>query len=1016
MNKYTENKFKFRKSAVAVAVLTIIGTSVASNAYAQEVSASDDTEVIEVTGIRSSLTAALAEKRTANNFVEIIQASDIGKLPDQNLAEVLENVTGIQITRTAGVGTAVQIRGTDQNRVEINGISTVGPGAGRGGISFEDLPASLISSVEVTKSPDAKMIEGSVGGTINLRTLRPLELNETVFAVRAKMQNSDLDVDDEYLPILSGTYGVNWDAPKGEMGVVFSANYAKQNVSAFRPRADRDGLVTSDQNYPAASRNGETSDRLIGSAQDFDFLRIQFFNQDYDNLIYDTTNLSATFEWAPTDKLKFYVDGLYNDQSRTQESNEVQFSGVSDIDVVDLTTNNTFETVNLGAIDTPNGIINIPSIQAVTSGVLLPDTALASGLNPNVRTRSLTGARLTESSVFRIGGDYEADNFEISAEFAAAESESVNPSLNTRLDFINPNSAQPVGGPGGSVDNGTPVEYDLRGGVVQFGIAQGLDSSPTRAQMLDPANYALSQAQQSRNLAENSEVAFRTDFTYFTDGIIPFIKSVDAGYRYSDTSTLRDNNATERVNLTSSTSEFDRPRASMFSDIIVAGSPNFNAADGRRLFVRDFLITDPALAFSNPQLVVDKINGAILATTDDPSNPGEMLGKITRDNNAFFSITEKTQALYLQANFETDMLRGNFGVRYINTELSSIGLLDDDTKRVETSDYDFILPRVNIVADLTDDVVLRAGLGRDIRRPNFNDLSTSTRFTSNANAAVEAGNPSLVPEDITSLDLGVEYYFAPSSVVTAGVFYKKRKDLHIPFTEDPPGNVVDGVLNIDITAPCEDGGIFNPVADRNINNPIPGEGICVPFQSIFNGNGDTTQKGVELAFQYNLSEFEDDLGWASGFGIIANYTYQTASSGDDFRNLNGRGQAILEALGIPKEDAKDRVELENLSKNSYNFTVFYEKYGISARARYTWRSAYINSNDAFQFGLPRVNDARGQLNASINYDINEQFSVGLEGINITQSDAPQSCMNEGGLNCFQGLTDRRVLLGASYRY
>ena len=305
MNKYTENKFKFRKSAVAVAVLTIIGTSVASNAYAQEVSASDDTEVIEVTGIRSSLTAALAEKRTANNFVEIIQASDIGKLPDQNLAEVLENVTGIQITRTAGVGTAVQIRGTDQNRVEINGISTVGPGAGRGGISFEDLPASLISSVEVTKSPDAKMIEGSVGGTINLRTLRPLELNETVFAVRAKMQNSDLDVDDEYLPILSGTYGVNWDAPKGEMGVVFSANYAKQNVSAFRPRADRDGLVTSDQNYPAASRNGETSDRLIGSAQDFDFLRIQFFNQDYDNLIYDTTNLSATFEWAPTDNLKF---------------------------------------------------------------------------------------------------------------------------------------------------------------------------------------------------------------------------------------------------------------------------------------------------------------------------------------------------------------------------------------------------------------------------------------------------------------------------------------------------------------------------------------------------------------------------------------------------------------------------------------------------------------------------------------------------------------------------------------
>ena len=1014
MNKHIKNKPNFRVSAVAVAVLTIFGGTASNAAYAQETSANDNTEVIEVTGIRSSLTAALAEKRSSDNFVEIIQASDIGKLPDQNLAEVLENVTGIQITRTAGVGTAVQIRGTDQNRVEINGISTVGAGAGRGGISFEDLPASLISSVEVTKSPDAKMIEGSVGGTINLRTLRPLELNDTVFALRAKAQNSDLDIDNEYSPILSGTFGTNWDAPKGEMGVVFSANYAQQNVSAFRPRADRDGLVTSDQNYEAASRNGEASDRLIGSAEDFDFLRIQFFNQDYDNLIYDTLNLSASFEWAPTDNLTIYVDGLHNDQKRTQESNEVQFSGVSDIDVVDLTTNNTFETVNLGVIDTPNGLINIPSIQGVTSGVLLPDTALASGLNPNVRTRSLTGARLTESSVFRIGGDYETDNFELSAEFAVSESESVNPSLNTRLDFINPNSAQPV--LGGSIDNGTPVEYDLRGGVVQFGIAQGLDTSPTKAQMLDPANYALSQAQQSRNLAENSEVAFRTDFTYFTDSIIPFIKSIDAGYRYNDTSTLRDNNATTRVNLTSSSTEFDRPRASEFSNIIVPGSPNFNAADGRRLFVRDFLIVNPALAYNNPQLVIDSINSAILATTDDPSNPGEMLDALSRDNSAYFSISEKTEALYLQANFETDALRGNFGVRYINTELSSIGLLDDDSQRVEKSNYEFVLPRLNVVADLTDDVVLRAGLGRDIRRPNFNDLSTSTRFTSNANAAVEAGNPSLKPEDITSLDLGVEYYFAPSSVVTAGVFYKKRKDLHIPFTEDPPGNVVDGVLNIDITAPCEGGGIFNPVADRNINNPIPGEGICVPFQSIFNGNGDTTQKGLELAFQYNLSEFEDDLGWASGFGIIANYTYQEASSGDDFRNLNGRGKAILEALGIPSEDAQDRVELENLSKNSYNFTVFYEKYGLSARARYTWRSAYINSNDAFQFGLPRINEARGQLNASINYDIDEKFSVGLEGINITQSDAPQSCMNEGGLNCFQGLTDRRILLGASYRY
>jgi TonB-dependent receptor len=472
------------------------------------------------------------------------------------------------------------------------------------------------------------------------------------------------------------------------------------------------------------------------------------------------------------------------------------------------------------------------------------------------------------------------------------------------------------------------------------------------------------------------------------------------------------------VNLTSSSSEFDRPRGDLFANLLVPGSPNFNAADGRRLFVRDFLIVNPSLSFSDPETVTAALNAAIIQASDDSNNPGEMLGPLVQDESAFFDISEETHALYAQANFESDMLRGSFGLRYVSTELESIGLVENNgsfEQVRETSDYDFILPRLNLVADIGDDVVVRGAIGRDINRPDFDNLSTSTQFTVNANAPVQAGNPDLVPEDIWSIDLAVEYYFAPSSVLSAGIFYKKRKDLFVPFTEDPPGNVVDGVLNIDITAPCEQGGIFNPVADRNINNPTPGEGICVPFESTFNGNGDTTQKGIELAFQYDLSEFEDDLGWASGFGVVANYTYQEADSGDDFRSFNSRGKAILEALGIAEEDAQDRVELQNLSKNAYNFTLFYEKYGVSARARYTWRSSYI-ATDAFQFGLPRVNEARGQLNASINYAVNEQISIGLEGINITQSDAEQSCVNEGALLCFQGLTDRRVLFGGSYRF
>ena len=123
---------KFGSCIKLLAGTALAAASTPGTAFAQEqaVEAADE-EAIVVTGIRSSLQSALSEKRNADSLIEVIQAEDIGKLPDQNLAEVLENVPGVQITREAGVGTGVQIRGTNDNRVEINGVSTVGSGSGR---------------------------------------------------------------------------------------------------------------------------------------------------------------------------------------------------------------------------------------------------------------------------------------------------------------------------------------------------------------------------------------------------------------------------------------------------------------------------------------------------------------------------------------------------------------------------------------------------------------------------------------------------------------------------------------------------------------------------------------------------------------------------------------------------------------------------------------------------------------------------------------------------------------------
>lgn len=979
----------------------------AAPVLAQDTATADaggEAEEIVVTGIRSSLQSALTEKRTADSLVEVIQAEDIGKLPDQNLAEVLENVTGIQITRTAGVGTAVQIRGTDANLTQINGVSTVSSGADRSGISFEDLPAALISSVEVTKVPTASMIEGSVGGTINLRTIRPLSLNEPLIAARVQAERSDLAR--TTLPRLSATLGNSWETGIGEIGIVLSGSYAEQDVVAFTPRVDRDALV-----LPGSGP----------SARAFPFLRIQFFDQELINNEYETKNGTVALEWKPTDAVKLYFDATVNDQERGQQSSRVQISGVASGSVVNTTNNTAFETVDFGKLQGPNGPIDLGEVQAALTGTIGVGVEPNGTIDPNLRTSSNNGARLTKSRVYDIGGEWQAgDRLALRAEGSLSTSKSTFPNFSTTLDFINPNGPQPV--IGRSLDNGVPTAFDLRGGTLQFGLDASSPLAPTSAQLLDPKNYKLQQVTQGANATDNEEKAARADLSYDTSDMLPFITSIDAGYRWNRTS-AKFNVFTNNISYTNTTSAFNRPSGDRFADILKPGPSNFDDADGRDLFFPDFLIIDGRQAFNDPTAVLDALNAAITAAnaarTVGPALP--LLAAPTESAAGFAKIKETTSAAYLQANFDTVIggasVRGNAGVRYVNTKLASIG--NNVANGVSTgqtvakSDYNFFLPRFNLVVEPAERFLVRAGVSRDIRRPDFNQLSTSVSFGTSANAPVSVGNPELVPEDVWSYDLSAEYYFAPSSLISVGVFHKSRTNLFAARQEDPAPNLIGTQLNIDITPPCEQGGIFNPIANRNINNPVQGTGICVPLASTFNVGGSTTQTGIELAFQHDLSAFEDSLGFASGFGFIGNFTYQkSGGSAREFRAADGP-RNIFTLLGFP--NSQDRITLTNLSKYAYNTTLFYDKFGLNARLRYTWRSAYA-TNDSFFFGLPRINGERGQLNASINYDVTDKINIGVEGINLLRGDQKQFCVNDDALLCFQGLTDRRLTAGVSVRF
>ncbi|MGB3456720.1 MAG: TonB-dependent receptor [Litorimonas sp.] len=989
-----------RRSIAALSGASMLALLTAQGAVAQDSGLQDDDEVI-ATGIRQSLENALALERDASNLIEVIQAEDIGKLPDQNLAEVLENITGIQITRTAGVGTGVQIRGTNANRVEINGVSTVGSGSGRSGIDFEDVNAAIIAGVEVIKAPLASTIEGSVGGTINLKTIRPLDLEETLGSIRIQAEDSNLSTEG-LKPRISGAYGDKWSTDMGEIGFVISGSYTEQEAVSFRPRADRDNIASPPGANPA------------------EFLGIQFLVQEQENDDYETINVASTLEWAPNDNLRFYLDAVVNEQERSRDQYRLQASGVSSLRQISIPT--AFETVDFG--------VGPGQFPAALRGFLEPDLANDDD-DPNLRFSSDTASRITDSEIFSLGGEWSRDRLSVRAEVATTRADTVNPNLSTTLNFINPNcplDGGATGDPSTSNDNCVPFVYDLSNNSLSFGINFDSPFAPSVADLTNPANVVLDQVDIGRNTSENKEDAFRLDLSYDVDGLLgnSLIKSVDVGYRYSESSSTFEQ-VTDRIGGFSRLE--DSPRGTLFEELLVAGPDNFGDADGRDLFISNFLLVDPDRAFSDPDGTLAILEAALAAQRVlEPQADGDLTANLSSNQNAFFDVTEKTNAFYAQANFEYGIARGNVGFRYLETEVDSVafGPADANGNRTLVStpgEYDFFLPRLNLVLEPAENFLIRGGYSTDIRRPNFSDLNTSFTFNPGENFVVALGNPGLEPEEVDSFDIAAEWYFAPASVFSVGYFNKKRTNIFgIDFEGAAliPDPTTTAGFARETDPSCPGGGIFNPIAQPNQFGDPNTVGLCADLTRPGNDPATTTQEGFEFAFQYSLAEWEERLGnygWMSGFGVIANYTVQDFSGGSVVDTTSGRGRNVLGDVSIPRG-------LLDFSENAYNLTGYYEKYGLTARLRYTWREAFrtqdfgggANTSGSSTFSFPVVTADRGQLNGSLSYDINDHFTVGVEAVNLTKSNIFQRCVSGTGPLCFVGYPDRRIIFGGSYRF
>ena len=313
----------FRLLPLGIAISTAL---LGANSYAQQ---TDETEVIQVRGIRSSLSEAMDLKKSAPSIQDSIVAEDIGKFPDQNVAESLQRISGVMISRQNGEGSKISVRGMGPqfNAVKINNRTIATTDRGRE-FDFQSLPSELISGADVIKASRANIAEGSLGAYVNIATARPL--NSTGFNAATSANISYNDLADEYgnrvSAIVSNTFADD------EFGILFGFSRQKttNRVDAAGTthwgsfQADNEAWITG----PTADVNGQ--DVTQGTIW---YPGRGTFTLDIEER--ERTSANVTFQWQPDEDTTHTFDALYTDLSRQAGSNGIQIplqgSGWTDV-------------------------------------------------------------------------------------------------------------------------------------------------------------------------------------------------------------------------------------------------------------------------------------------------------------------------------------------------------------------------------------------------------------------------------------------------------------------------------------------------------------------------------------------------------------------------------------------------------------------------------------------------------------------------------------------------------------
>lgn len=701
--------------------------------------ASEDTgQDIVVTGFRQSLQAALNVKKNSVAAVDSIVAEDIAKFPDQNLAESLQRIPGISIQRDGGEGRAITVRGLGAQftRVRVNGMETVatstdGASANRDrAFDFNVFASELFSSLVVHKTAEASLDEGSLGAVVDLNTGNPLGGKKAGFSGALSVQGSYNDLAKTLGPRVAGL--LSWRNEAGTFGASVSAAYSKVNTLELGNNTTRWAQAQFDSvdgtpcyynttgsgaaqafTTPAANSGGvyRQSAACDKAAQAFHprIPRYGVIKHDRERL-----GITASVQFAPTDKTKISIDGLYSKFKETREEEWLEVLARSNERSIDL--------VN-PVYDANNNIVS---------------ATLNDAYNRNEHY-----LRKSSTEFYQIGGTWDQD-------------------VTDKFRFTL------LGGLSKS-DANIPVETTI---LLDNKAAQGFKydytnmSNPTLSygsSVTDPSAYQLSEIRDrpSETVNKFRTVQLRTEWDV-ADGFQIKAGGVYRKFTFDTVGFTRDtvvcgNGGKDLVlgTLTCSPSSqfgsgavYGFPVTAALTDLVNLGSAGQPSGATSQYVVANIPAAATLTNLYNRALVVDAGN--------------------TR------SVSEKVTGGYLEFDTKGALFGLNYafnaGVRYVHTDQSSTGLVSGTAATVQRS-YDDWLPALNVAFYPTDKIIVRGAVAKVMTRPTLGNL-TPGGTVDGFNYKISNGNPFLDPFRATAYDIALEWYFAPQSIASIALFKK----------------------------------------------------------------------------------------------------------------------------------------------------------------------------------------------------------------------------------------------------